>query len=175
MNLIELINLSAKYADTDATNVQTKEILKDGINAAYLKIAREKLAFEYTETITPINQEIDFKSLANTFLKLKSINVNGAPLLCDIEMDKIKVFADGEVKITYYYLPKELENDLDISGLPPNIEHRSLCYYAAFHYLNIDGDETASKWLSLWEDLFKNMNTIKFEQTQVVNVYGGLV
>lgn len=57
--------------------------------------------------------------------------------------------------------PTLLENSLD---------HRILCLFAAFQYLNIEDDERAVKWLNLWNDGFNSIRP-KALITQIENVY----
>lgn len=65
-----------------------------------------------------------------------------------------------------------LNKDTDIVNLPTEIDQKIICFFAAFYFFKVDGDEEGkgSTWLNLFTDGFENIKDIRFKD-KIVNVY----
>jgi hypothetical protein len=143
-------------------------IFKSAINFAYKKIAREKYNLEFEDSVSSGDV------LTKKFYKVKKVSVDNSPIDYQIENNAIEFDYDGYVDVLYYYIPNDLTNLTDVPELPDEaVDHKILCYYAAFQYFNIEDDDRAVKWLNMWEDGFNTINNNRVFQTQVKTVYDG--
>lgn len=126
---------------------------KSALNYAYKKICREKFPLEFTETV------FSGDNLTKTLVKVKYVKAEDIEIPYSIEAGSINFDYDGQVEILYEYMPDNLANLTDVPELPEEkVDHKILCYWAAFNYFNIDDDDRANKWLSMWNDGFDSIN-----------------
>lgn len=166
-------NIVKTSGDYSGDNLKIINKFKSALNYAYKKICKEKFKLLATENITVINNAINIADLNKAFFKLKDIkDSNGYELNYNLNGDIISL-DNGNVVVNYYYMPDDLVNLTDVPLLPEaGVDHKILCYFAAFQYLNIEDDDRASKWINLWNDGFnsiKQPNKIR----RVKSVYGG--
>lgn len=148
-------------------SITLTNIFKSAINYVYKKICREKYNLETTENIT------SGQALTKKLYKVKSVNIEGEAIPYILGNNTIEFDYDS-ADVNYFYIPSNLTNLTDIPELPEElVDHKILCYYAAFQYFNIEDDERAVKWLSMWEDGFKSIDGNRVYQTQVELVYDG--
>lgn len=167
MNLSELLTKTTKYIDGDINDSIQQEILTDGINIAYLKIASEKHILQMKDTV---NSGDMLTKKPNRIIK---VEIGGRAIPFEVEGSELLYDYEDTAEVLYSYIPEELKNSTDTPEIPEQY-HRALCYYAAFHYLTIDDDVKASDWLNLWNDAYDNIRVPVF-QTRVIDVYGGLL
>lgn len=149
-------------------SITLTNIFKSAINFAYKKIVREKYPLEYEDTVSSGDP------LTKKFYKLKKVSVDNLPIDFTIENNAIEFDYDGPVDVLYNYIPNELSSLTDVPELPDEaVDHRLLCYYAAFQYFNIEDDDRAVKWLNMWEDGFSSIRADKVRQTVVKRIYDG--
>lgn len=177
MTLDEILIETATYIDEDliksndvyvGEGLKLVNKLKSAINYAYKKICREKYKLDYFETLSKDSP------LTKKFYQLIKLVITGTDLPIDYEVkgDNIYYNYDGQVDITYYYIPDELVNLQDVPKLPESaVDHKILCFYAAFHYLSMEQDERAAVWLNLWNDGFENINQAR-APIVIENVFG---
>lgn len=179
MTLDDMLQECAMYVSEELTktnDVYAGEMLDkvkkfmSGINYAYKKICREKFHLTFEDIVNPGDV------LTKPFYKVLSVkNLDGSPVPFEMVENDIRYDA-GTVKIKYEYIPSELVNLTDVPEIPEEkVDHRILCYFGAFQFLNINDDERAEKWLSMWEDAFSNISSANTKLNYVVDVYGGLV
>ena len=138
--------------------------LKSAINYAYKKIALDKVHLEYEEELS------DTSNCTKRFYKaisLKTTDVDPIDVPYTIEVNTIKYDYDGAVMLRYAYVPDDLEELTDIPVLPPNVDLRIPCYYAAYFYLANDSDERAGIYLDLWNDGYNSIQMNKKIQKYV--------
>lgn len=138
--------------------------LTSALNYAYRKIVLEKIPLDFKELVT------DTSYLTKTFYKAISLtNLDGEDIDYTIETNQVKYNYDDEVYLLYYYMPNELVNLTDITELPPNVDLRIMCYYAAYFYLSNDSDERSNIYLDLWQDGFSNLHPNKKIQFHILD------
>lgn len=164
MTLNEITTLSAKYADADKNTAL--DTLIDGINIAYTKICAEKHILTFVDTVVS-GDMLTYKP-NKIFIVRRMDNGRGLPF--NVEGDNLNFNYDDKVEVLYSYIPDELKELTEVPKIPEQY-HRALAYYGAYHYLTIDDDDGATKWLNLWNDSYDNIHppTIR---TKTVNVYG---
>lgn len=177
MTLDEMYIETASYIDetlSKTNGVYTGESLvivnklKSAINYAYKKICREKYKLEYFETLSKDSP------FTKNFYRLISIVATGTdePIDYEIKGDNIYYDYDCQVDVRYYYVPDELINLTDVPLLPETaVDHKLLCFYAAFHYFNIEEDGKAKAWLNIWNDGFNSIKQAA-QRTKIKNKYG---
>ena len=136
------------------------------INYAKGKIARERYAPDYSETVTLEGEILTVSTLTKVFLKVKKItDTNGSELDWErLSGTQIKVPGQTSVVILYSYLPADLVNASDVLDFPlATIDHQILCFYAIYQYFLIEGGNNdlaiSGYWLNLWNDGFSSITT----------------
>lgn len=158
---------------------------KSAINYAYHKICKERFSLEYSEEVVlDENKEFAIAGLTETFYELIKITGNSRHRISwefvPPEMVRCPGRDSGEtVRVYYYYLPPELRGLEDEPVFPLGaVDHRVLCYWAAFTFLHMEGqwDTSASaqaeRWLSFWNDGFGSIKQNRGEPDEIKNVLG---
>lgn len=172
-------NIGASPYTGDALKIANKII--SGINIAYNNISKYRWRLFHKETITlGSGLTIDITALAKTFSEVKSIKCNDVDVSYEfINSTTIELPNNSQgdsIDITYYYTPAELSG----SSLTGKVEHTNgtydnkiLCFYAAYHYLQIDADETAPYWLNLYNEGYDGItqNTGQVKRVSVRSEY----
>jgi hypothetical protein len=176
MTLDEMYIETASYVD-EAINKLNGEYVSDSlvkvnkfksaINYAYKKICREKFPLQFKETINLGN------NLTKKLNKVISIKAEGEEIPYTIEVGQIIFDYAGPVEVLYEYIPNDLENLTDVPELPEEkVDHKVLCYYAAFKFAMIDeDDDKANRWLSIWQDAYDSIRHNYKKQKRVVGVW----
>ena len=170
----------AVYLDT---SLAITNKFKSAINEAYRKIATERYKLIYSQTVTlDANLQFTLSGLTKTFYRL--VRVEDADeyeitaMIIPAEKVECPNEASGDtVTVYYYYLPAELSV---LTGSPEfptaAVDHKVMCYYAAFKYLTIEGEQEnrvkARDWLALWNEGFDSINQNRGEVDTVQNVMG---
>jgi hypothetical protein len=148
-------------------NLDIVNKIKDGINYAYEKICKEKYRLSYTQDITlDSNLEYDTSNLTKTLLEIKKINYDNLNYRFEFMDDDVIRIPDGTsgttYEITYTYVPTVLS---DLTDKPEfkegQIDDTIICYYAAYHYLNIEIDSSSITWLNLFNEGFEKIRDRK--------------
>jgi hypothetical protein len=172
MTLDQMITTTLRFAQLKS-NADTKTEITSALNYAYKKICREKYRLKNTEDVTLIvDGKFDCKSLAKSFFIPSDLYIKTDGDYILLPSNK----AGDTVTINYYYIPTDLVNPSDVPELPETIvDHKILCFYAAYESLKVDGDEEgfAPTWLNLFNDGFNNIKTNRQPVNTVQNVDGG--
>jgi len=153
---------------------------KSAVNTAYLKIAKEVYRMEYKEDVVlDSNSQFAISSLTKTFYQAKKIeNTNEYPVdwefVPEEKIECINESSGNTVTVFYYYLPAEL-TDTDTPVFPAGVlDHKVLCYFAAFAYWNMEVDDSApakaAKWLALWNDGYLNIKPARGAKMRIRRV-----
>lgn len=156
---------------------------KSALNEAYRKITKERYKLIYSEDIVlDASKQFELADLTETFFEL--VKVEDAD-----EYEVTAIFKPGEivkcpneasgdtVTVFYYYLPDEL-SDLDDEPAFPvaAVEHKIMCYYAAFKYLIVENDQQsrarAMDWLALWNEGYDSIDRSRGAVETVKNAMG---
>lgn len=185
MTLDDMINECLVYTDNAlSTKSKYQSRFISSINYAKNKIAKERYAPEYQETvILDANQRFSLASLTKRFLRLISVTSSdgyGVPWYADA-LRTIKcptINPNTSVMVIYQYIPADLVNTSDILDFTESIiDPKLLCKFAAYEFLVQEGGSTdlqkASYWLSLWNDGFNAINTNIGTVNNVLSIYGG--
>ena len=174
--LDDMLIETAIYCDVSISKVNgtytgeslvTVSKLKSALNYAYKKICLEKIHLEYKEALT------DTSYCTKKFYKAIALETEDCVSVdFTIEVNQIKYDYDGTVYLRYAYIPEELDALTDVTELPPNVDLRILCYYAAWFYLSDDEDSRADKFINLFNDGFDSLNSDKKVQKTVKNGWG---
>jgi len=191
LTLDEMYHEIASYVDEEiaAAGPYTGDELilvnkfKSAINYAYInKIAKEKYRLEYKDTVTLDNdQQFALSALTKTFYEIRKIeDINESKITnWEFSPDEKVYFpynASGETFTVYYYcLPDELTGTGDTPIFPAAaVDHKILCFFAAFQYWNIEDDEDsiskANKWLALWNDGYNNIKQNRGQKRKIRRV-----
>lgn len=140
-----------------------------GINFAYRKIAKEKIQLTHSEAVT-LDAKKSFLATALsreliTILSIETADESpigwnrgvGNKIICP------GAEAGGSVTVEYRYLPAKLALLTAVPDFPEGqVDHRILCYYADFEYLNTEVDAAsrnrAQTWLGLFNSGYSDIN-----------------
>lgn len=181
MTLQDMLNEVSSYVDdTDVvSDDQSQSRIISALNRAYKRICREKYRLNTEDTIILDNTlTIDCNKLSKKFMLFNAVyDSNGNELAYTFKNTNIINLPYNQsgdtVIINYSYLPDDLKNMTDEPLLPDaTVDHKLICYYAAYEYFIIDDNEQASYWLNLWNDGFNSISEQKVSQNQVNDVYG---
>lgn len=141
-----------------------------GINYAYWKIAREKYPIRYSETVT-LDDKRSFLTtslIKQPFIKIAYIEDADGNVIAWTEklIDTVQCpnqQAGNQVTVKYSYLPSKLINLTDTPLFPESkVDHRILCYFGDFEFLNIETDDAsgikAQMYLALFNDGFDSIS-----------------
>lgn len=148
---------------SDPKNNATK--ILTSLNYIYKKIARERYNLVYKENVTlDSNQEFDTKTLSKTFYKIKNIDTD---IWDNGELIKCPSNAIGDtLTLEYCYIPSDL-TFADMTEEPlVKCDHRILCYYASFQFLQGNGQNT-NNWLDLFNDGFSTIRQTRGKSKRV--------
>lgn len=176
MTLDEMYAETAMYTDEtinkvngnyDGNSMPIINKFRSAINYAYKKICREKYHPEIEDRINPGD------ILTMKFYRILSVKTeDGFDIDYSIEDNELRYDYDGAVLVRYQYIPNDLVNLTDEPIVPEEyVDYKIMCYYAAFQYLNIEDDDRAARWLSLWNDGFDSIKEIKVVQYKIKPVY----
>lgn len=151
---------------------------KAALNYAKNKIAKERYAPDYSETVTLIDGVYDLSNLTKKIIKVKKItDSQGYNLEWErLSSSQIKVYNQTSATILYSYLPADLVNaddtlDFPLSIVDPNI----LCFFATYQYFLVEGGNNdiaiSSFWLNLWNDGFNSIKSSIGEVKRIKDVY----
>lgn len=169
-------------ANDVSSKVEYSPRFKAAINYAKNKIAKERYAPDYSETVTLTNELYNINNLSKSVIKIKKITtLDGYELDWErISTSQIRVYGQESVIILYSYLPANLVNPSDVLDFPLSIvDPQILCFYATYHYFLVeagdDDKDSAGFWLNLWNDGFENIQTGIGEIRKIKDVYGVIV
>jgi len=194
LTLDEMFIETATYVDETiekTDGVYTGESLaivnkfKSAINRAYIKIAKFRFKLDHSEDVVlDANKQFSLSSLSKTFYEIIKIeNEDEAPVRrAFVPGNKVECpdYNEGDtLTVYYYYIPAKLQNLDDTPEFPAGaVDHKVLCYYAAFEYLHMEGmydrtkAEQADKWLAFWNDGYNEIKQNRGEIEQVQDVLG---
>jgi len=149
MTLLEIIETALKQMgeDTDAAAMdEYKGLLTRYVNEAYMEIVRQKLRLIHTETVTFGDFKADAASLSrDLFAVVKIEKEDGANVPFKVSGGVIYALnADGELSVSYYYLPEALSEDTDVPETP-EMSHMCMADYATFRGLLLGGSGSRDK------------------------------
>lgn len=93
----------------------------------------EYLDLKRTDTVTAADGEFKLSDLQRGCRKIVKVEKDGK-MLSVTESDDSKtigVSEDGEIKVTYRYFPKEMEDDIDVPDIPEGL-HRLIVTYVIY-------------------------------------------
>lgn len=177
----ELLQLAAGYSNEQigdspytGDNLVIANHLRDGINIAYRKIAREYYRILTKETVRlDDNSSYDTRNFTNKLFAIDKIEDESRELVGfffddDNTIRTDEIGAQGIVTIFYYYIPDKLVNDDDVTDFKEGIfEEECLAFYGAYHYLTIRNDRTAGYWANMFNDVVSNIRPGKGESKKV--------
>lgn len=150
--------------------------ITDGINYAYIKICKEKYKLIHKENVTlDSNLQFNTDSLSKTLFEIEKVTYDELPLKFHFVDDTTCYIPDGYqsgiYEVIYSYIPAELSNLTDKPVFPDGaIDNKIFCYYAAYHYLNIEIDSSAVTWLNLFNEAFSKIRQRKGASKQVKSI-----
>jgi len=153
MTLKELYYEIAKRVDEDITinfdgtmDDDTKELIDkflSSINYFYRKVAKDKRLFLWKESVELNNGILDISLLEKEFCELLRIESEAGDKIKYLEINNSNIKCETDAKnviVYYYYLPTRLQNLSDSPQFPNDVDDNILCFYAAYDYLNIEGE-----------------------------------
>jgi len=191
MTVLQMLNETATYTDTTnelgTTTPYTGAALTlankfvSGLNYAKNKICRERYAPDYRQSVT-LDSDLRFQPADLTYTLLyvyKVLNSDGDEITCkqfDYNNYECPYEESGATVTVYYkYLPSDFSSSsltTEPSFAEKHVDHKLLCYYAAYQYLLLEGDTISlgksSYWLNLWNDGF---NTVLTDTSVQVDEY----
>lgn len=130
----------------------------------YANMAQQDLARDFpvfrTDTVTLTNGAFDVNALPRWCTKLMEIRAGGKPARFDMdnETGKIWVEADGDIEVTYRYLPNPLENPTDSPELPLQLHQCIVSYVVASD--KAEGDAATQGSASLYYQVYNEQKRI---------------
>jgi len=100
----------------------------------------EYLNLKRTDTVTATDGIVKLSDLERGCRKIVSASQNGSSLSVTETNDSktINVGSSGEVQVTYRYIPKDMENDIDSPDVPEAL-HRLIVTYVVYRdHLSLD-------------------------------------
>lgn len=157
MKLSEMIKRTKELLDKDTADAAFEKALVNGINTAYLIIARDKWRPVMREEVTIENGTVKIKDLTKNFVSLKSAYTScGFRLGAWAGKDAVH-FPPWATKaeIEYFYLPAPLSGDNDEPDIPEAaVDVYAYIYFAAARYYSIKGQHAEA---SVWDTRYKNI------------------
>jgi hypothetical protein len=151
---------------------------KSAINYAKNKIAKERYAPDYSETVALTDSKFNTSSLSKSLVRIKSItDANGYDLSWErLSSTQIRVPNQTSVTVLYSYVPADLGAAADVLDFPLNVvDPLVLCYFASYQYFLAEGgnDDLVKSgfWISLWNDGFNSIQNNIGETEKVKAVY----
>lgn len=158
----------------DNLDIATK--ITDGINYAYEKICKERYRLYFTEEITlDSNLQYDTSNLTKTLFEIDSIKIDTCSYEFEFIDDTTLYMPYGTVgntyTIKYSFIPNKLSEMTDKPLFKDGqIDSSILCFYASYHYLNIEIDSSSVTWLNLFNDAFENIRESKGKSKKVKSI-----
>lgn len=179
----EEISKSGGAYTGDSLTIVTK--FKNAINYVYKLIAKQYFPLEYSEAITlDANKQFDVTDLTKTLYRIRKIeDSSGFGMMWKmVPNEKVEVIRGSSglsVTVYYSYVPVALSALSDTPVFPEGaVDHKVLCYYAAFQYFVIEGDtlsqDKSQYWLSLFNDAVSRINPDRGEPDLVRNDMWGV-
>lgn len=182
LTLQQMIDKVAMYARREigsapytGDNLDVVNKIIDGINYAYEKICKEKYRLYYSEQITlDSNLRYDTANLTKTLWEIDSIKISNYMYQFEFVDDTVIVVPDGAEGVTfdikYSYIPSSFTIS-SLTGKPAfrdgQIDNTIMCYYATYHYLNIEIDSSSVTWLNLFNEGFSKIRESKGSSKKV--------
>ncbi len=160
--------INAISTDTFNGNlVNDKNLLVKCVNFVNNIIATEHFPLIATAELTTITHNISYSRISDKTI-FDVINVKdgfGYSVPFKLTSDGIET-AKGNLKITYCYLPEDVEYTSTISAYPLKINSRIFAYAVASEYMFIKGNFDEGE---IWENRFKNaIQSIQHPRRNVV-------
>ena len=136
--------IAINYDNTMDDN--TKELVNkflSSINYMYRKVAKDKRLFLWKESVELNNGILDISLLEKEFCELLKIETESGDRIKYSEVNNLNIKCEADDKnviVYYYYLPERLQNLSDSPQFPNDVDDNILCFYAAYDYLNIEGE-----------------------------------
>jgi hypothetical protein len=160
----EVLKVNGQYTGESLINANK---FITAINYAYKKICREKYRLHRIENkVLDENRGIPISSLSKTYYDLVEVIYNQYPVYSYLNGNAEIVCPDlnpgDAVSIEYDYIPDDLKEFTDVPTIPEShVDHKILCFYAAFHYGSVEDEDTTTTWLDLFNDGFNNIKSNK--------------
>ena len=113
-----------------------------------------------TDTVVLENGRFDVDDLPRWCTKITEVRAGGKPVKYDMDNQtgRILVDADGEVEVTYRFLPNPLKNSNDTPELPKQLHQCIVSYVVASD--KAEGDTTTQGSASLYYQLYNEQKRI---------------
>ena len=166
-------------ASTDATYTTKTNKMKDGINYAYLRVAKERWKPLYIDSSITLSTDLRFSTtaLSETLNEIKKIEDENGYLVDYKRYDDTNYSCTSQstadtLAVHYHYIPSELSSSTEVTVFPSNaIDETGLCYYGAYMYLFIDEEfSKAERWRVMYEEWWKNLVHNKGDEETIEDV-----
>ena len=148
---MKLINVLEGAAEILGLQPTSHPILRRCANLVLANIASNHRDCESKQTFTVTDGRIEYKQFDKTFLRAKSVFVNGAEANYSLFIDFIGV-PNGRAEITYYYVPS-YPDDLNYEIFVPNLSEQTFIYGVITEYALIAGSFNEAK---AWNEKFES-------------------
>lgn len=157
MKLSEMIERAKELLDKNDTDTAFEKALKNGINTAYLIVARDKWRPVMREEVNIEDGTVKIKNLTKTFVSLKSAYTSGGFRLGAWAGKDAVHFPPWatSAEIEYFYLPAPLSADDDEPVIPESaVDAYAYIYFAVARYYNIKNQHAEA---SVWDTRYRNI------------------
>ncbi len=166
MNFLSMIEKTKELlGKKDADDAELDELIGQGINIAYLAIARDKWRPTFREKMDAVDGKVPIKALSEQFSSLKSAMTDSGFVAGGWAGKDFIHFspAVSKVIIEYYYLPVPLEFDEDVPLIPPaQVDPYAYIFYAAAHYCNVKHQHAdAAVWDAKYRNIVDNIHEVR--------------
>lgn len=137
---------------------QTLDVWRDKFTR-FMNDAQDDLARtvkpKRTETVTIVNNTLSLVDLQRTCLRVVSVTAEGQPVdfLSGKNHGELTVLADGDVEVTYVYLPKHLSSPSDTPELPEECHLLIVMYVVARERMS--GDASTQRGASAYLQMYQ--------------------
>jgi hypothetical protein len=153
---------------------------KDGINDAYMEVARDKYKLDYEEDVyLSSDLVIDLNTLEKPFLRLiRVLDTDGNETAWEKMPGNMVYCKDMKeedfAKVEYRYMPDPLAVLTDTPVIPESaISHLSFCYAGVEqYYLSEENVKRAAYWHQKWLEALSKVTDERHEHTVLKDSYG---
>lgn len=174
MDETPLIKSGGAYSGDD---LKTANKLTASLNTAYHKICRERYQLTKSENVVlDGNKSFDANLLTSPYIKITAVERDEIPVAVAQKAGDIYkcsgVNVGDTVTVYYSYLPPRMSALTDAPAIPESkFDHRILCYYADFEYLNTEGDidsrDRSQTFLAMFNDGYSNISATNGDAAQI--------